>query len=252
VPSIVVDLPLTASPASLDFFAAELRRLGAWLEERGGHPFGPELARSIERHDELAAALERARESGVEGASLQALRLRAVALPAAEALVEVLAAPAGARSTGGVPVLLAGNMLPDPEAFSLFEQCGLRVVADDLCSGSRQLVPVALRPAEEPLRGLARAVLERPPCARTLVVERPGDLGDRIAAAAQASGARGVVAHVLKFCDPYLGRLPGLREALRRVGLPLLVLEGDCTLRSLGQYRTRLEAFAETLGRTGA
>ena len=30
-------------------------------------------------------------------------------------------------------------------------------------------------------------------------------------------------------------------------GLPLLVLEGDCTSRSLGQQTTRIEAFVEML-----
>jgi benzoyl-CoA reductase/2-hydroxyglutaryl-CoA dehydratase subunit BcrC/BadD/HgdB len=39
-----------------------------------------------------------------------------------------------------------------------------------------------------------------------------------------------------------------VREALREAGLPLLVLEGDCSLRSLGQQRTRIEAFVEMLG----
>jgi benzoyl-CoA reductase/2-hydroxyglutaryl-CoA dehydratase subunit BcrC/BadD/HgdB len=65
---------------------------------------------------------------------------------------------------------------------------------------------------------------------------------------AKASGARGVIAHVVKFCDPYLVRMPAFREALREAGLPILVLEGDCTLRSLGQHRTRIEAFVEMLG----
>ena len=30
-------------------------------------------------------------------------------------------------------------------------------------------------------------------------------------------------------------------------GLPVLLLEGDCTLRSIGQHRTRIEAFVEML-----
>jgi benzoyl-CoA reductase/2-hydroxyglutaryl-CoA dehydratase subunit BcrC/BadD/HgdB len=53
---------------------------------------------------------------------------------------------------------------------------------------------------------------------------------------------------VMKFCDPYLARLPAVRAELKQAGLPLLVLEGDCTLRSLGQHRTRIEAFVEMLG----
>ena len=65
---------------------------------------------------------------------------------------------------------------------------------------------------------------------------------------AQRCGAKGVIAHVIKFCDPYLTRLPAVQAALKEKGLPMLVLEGDCTLRSLGQHRTRIEAFAEMLG----
>ena len=51
----------------------------------------------------------------------------------------------------------------------------------------------------------------------------------------------------MKFCDPYLMRMPAVQLRLRQAGLPLLVLEGDCTQRSLGQQRTRVEAFVEVL-----
>jgi benzoyl-CoA reductase/2-hydroxyglutaryl-CoA dehydratase subunit BcrC/BadD/HgdB len=64
---------------------------------------------------------------------------------------------------------------------------------------------------------------------------------------AKACGARGVIGHILKFCDPYLARLPFVRETLKEAHLPLLLLEGDCTLRSIGQQRTRIEAFIEML-----
>nr|MBL0712275.1 2-hydroxyacyl-CoA dehydratase [Desulfobacterales bacterium] len=57
----------------------------------------------------------------------------------------------------------------------------------------------------------------------------------------------GVIGHTLKFCDPYLARLPMIRDTLREAGLPLLLLEGDCSLRSIGQQRTRIEAFIEML-----
>jgi benzoyl-CoA reductase/2-hydroxyglutaryl-CoA dehydratase subunit BcrC/BadD/HgdB len=38
-----------------------------------------------------------------------------------------------------------------------------------------------------------------------------------------------------------------VREALTAAGLPFLMLEGDCTLRSMEQQRTRIEAFIEML-----
>ena len=77
--------------------------------------------------------------------------------------------------------------------------------------------------------------------------KRRDGLAEQVVAGASACGARGVIAHVMKFCDPYLARLPALRRRLEEAGLPLLVLEGDCTLRSLGQHATRIEAFVEML-----
>jgi benzoyl-CoA reductase/2-hydroxyglutaryl-CoA dehydratase subunit BcrC/BadD/HgdB len=65
---------------------------------------------------------------------------------------------------------------------------------------------------------------------------------------AKACNAAGAICHTAKFCDPYLARLPFIREVFRKEGMPLLVLEGDCTMRSMGQHRTRIEAFIEMLG----
>jgi len=160
------------------------------------------------------------------------------------ALEETTAPANGSR---GVPVLLFGNVLPDPGAAEMLEACGVRVVADDLCTGSRQLTRVGDEDKEPVLHRLANAVLQRPLCARTLV---PGDrraLANQILEAARGAEVRGAVAHVLKFCDPYLLRMPDIRAAFGEAGIPLLVLEGDCTLRSLGQQRTRIEAFVEML-----
>jgi benzoyl-CoA reductase/2-hydroxyglutaryl-CoA dehydratase subunit BcrC/BadD/HgdB len=124
------------------------------------------------------------------------------------------------------------------------------VVADDLCTGSRQLTVFEPAPAPAPAGDLwpwlARQILRRPPCARTLG-SQPGRVARQVLEAARSSGARGVIVHAMKFCDPTLARLPEVRKILREAGLPLLVLEGDCSQRSLGQQRTRLQAFAEML-----
>ena len=162
----------------------------------------------------------------------------------------VIEARGGRRAPIRYPVslYLFGNVLPDPEAFGLFESCGALVVADDLCTGSRQIVPFDFDGEQDGLRQMARGLLRRPACARTMEPAHPGAFAAQVVRGAQECRARGVIAHVMKFCDPYLVRLPAVREALQKAGLPLLVLEGDCTLRSLGQHRTRIEAFVEMLG----
>ena len=94
---------------------------------------------------------------------------------------------------------------------------------------------------------MSRSLLTRQPCARTMEADNPGKLADDVLAAARACQARGIIAHTAKFCDPYLNRMPLVRDLLREAGLPFLVLEGDCTMGSIGQQRTRIEAFIEML-----
>ncbi len=153
---------------------------------------------------------------------------------------------------GHVRVVVFGNVMPRPEAFGLFEESGLRVVADDLCTGSRQFQrydfdPWLSRTGGDPWLALAGALLSRRHCARTMS-SSPGGAVRAILELVNGAGARGAVAHVMKFCDPYLSRLPSIVRALRDKGIPVLVLDADATMRSLGQQKTRLQAFAEMTG----
>jgi benzoyl-CoA reductase/2-hydroxyglutaryl-CoA dehydratase subunit BcrC/BadD/HgdB len=77
----------------------------------------------------------------------------------------------------------------------------------------------------------------------------PGVIAEEVLARATTCKARGVIACTAKFCDPYIARIPGVREVLRKAGLPMLQIEGDCTMRSFGQQRTRIQAFTEMLRR---
>ncbi len=256
---ITLDLPIACDDTSVAHFKAELARLMERLSEWSGRPVTvEEVVQSVDRYNALAAGLERLADYAAVGALsgghrvLQEIFNRSVTRSVDESLTELdrLAAGQGdsQQTDPGVPVLLFGNVLPDPEALELLEACGCRVVADDVCTGSRQLVCYQLDGQEDPLAQLAHAILSRPACARTLVSPQAGLLAGQVAARARECGAKGAIAHVMKFCDPYLARLPAIRDALREAGLPLLVLEGDCTLRSLGQHRTRIEAFVEMLG----
>ncbi|MBI5498648.1 MAG: 2-hydroxyacyl-CoA dehydratase [Deltaproteobacteria bacterium] len=261
---ILVDLPASAADDAVEYFAAELRALAVNPADWGGTSIrDADLEDALRRYDGLASSAAGLRAQLARGelpggaAALQAAinDVTAGGWPdgaarlAASSFVAPAASAAGdaARPASGVPVFVFGNVLPEPEAFALFESCGARVVADDVCTGSRVLAPLAPATDADPYVRLARGLLGRAPCARTIDPAHPGGAATRVVDAARSCGARGVVAHVAKFCDPYLARLPAIREALREAGLPLLVLEGDCTRRSLGQQRTRIEAFVEML-----
>lgn len=257
-PAVLVDLPPTADRAAVAFFAEEIDRLARTVERWCGRTIDDGRIRiAVKAYnvlcDRLAVLASRAVEGTLAGGSprLQVAYNTACTRPFAEALEHVdrlLSEQLLAGSNGSsAPVYLFGNLLPDPEALALFEACGVRIVGQDLCSGSRLFSRIELDPEDDVFIGLARAILSRPRCARTLDAAEPGRLARDVLDRARASGARGVICHTVKFCDPYLVRLPLVREILQEEGIPLLVLEGDCTLRSIGQHRTRIEAFVEML-----
>ena len=249
----LLDLPVTGGPRSEARFAADMERLYETLCEWSGlSPDPARISAAIKAHNRLAGLLaeaSRKRDLGLLSAPrFQELVNFASAHPAEDAAAEaerVLAEPPVAARPGAVPVFLFGNVLPDPEAFALFEDCGARVAGEDFCTGSRFLAPVP--EGDDPFARLAAGLLEKPRCARTLDTSSPGGIGADVLARARETGAKGVIAQYLKFCDPYLARMPIVREVLREAGIPFLVLEGDCSLGSIGQQRTRIEAFIEML-----
>ncbi|MCP4346091.1 MAG: 2-hydroxyacyl-CoA dehydratase [Desulfobacterales bacterium] len=259
-PVIPLDLPATPDEYSVSYFAGEIKALADTLSGISGHPVDQEqIRKSITRYNELSAMLANLKNrvnSGVlTGGSprMQEFYNRASTEPADQLIAELsqLADESEPveRAGDSVPVFLFGNVLPDTEAFSLFESCGAHIADDDFCTGSRLFSSAGNGPdqSKDVFVQLAENILSQPPCARTFDPSSPGKMGRDILSRAKDCNAKGVIGHALKFCDPYLVRLPLVRDIFRDEGIPLLLLEGDCTLRSIGQHRTRIEAFIEML-----
>jgi benzoyl-CoA reductase/2-hydroxyglutaryl-CoA dehydratase subunit BcrC/BadD/HgdB len=254
--SILIDLPSTSDSHAVNFFAEELRRLGLTLQHWSGNPLTYDsIQEGIHEYNRLSGALStlagRVYNEGSQ-ASLQEAYTMAATKSLADAIrftEGLLARDMPARALGQSPaIFLFGNILPDRDAFDLFHACGMRIVGEDLCTGSRMFQPIEIPEGEDLYLGLSRSILSRKPCARTFDPARPGQIAFDMIENAKACNAAGTICHTAKFCDPYLARLPFIREVFRKEGMPLLVLEGDCTMRSMGQHRTRIEAFIEMLG----
>jgi benzoyl-CoA reductase/2-hydroxyglutaryl-CoA dehydratase subunit BcrC/BadD/HgdB len=255
---ILLDLPATADDAAVAYFAGELTRLTQSLAEWSGRNItDSDLETSIQQYNQLpplfARLRERLRQGKLVGGStrMQTLYNEAMTTHFEKSARSLKQALAESESTGpesdGIPVFLFGNVLPDPEAMTFFESCGARIIEDDLCTGSRLFAPMELGKNQDLLLQISRSLLTRPPCARTFDPGQPMKMAEDILTRTRASGASGVIGQTIKFCDPYLDRLPAVRETLRQAGIPLLLLEGDCSLRSIEQQRTRIEAFIEML-----
>lgn len=94
------------------------------------------------------------------------------------------------------------------------------------------------------LRAYAKALLKQTPCYRMVnIEEREAFLRTRISDA----HALGCVFHTMKFCDFY-----GFEHAqqVKHLETPLLKIETEGTPQSTGQIKTRLEAYAESIGHT--
>lgn len=136
--------------------------------------------------------------------------------------------------------------VPEPPALlEALDAAGGIVVADDYAAIGRRVIRARTAPGGDPFARLAERYLAAPPCPT-----RSADEGARVAhlvARAEATGARGVVAHVVRSCEPELFDLPALRAAFAARGLPLLVLETELERTLSAQAVTRVEAFVEML-----
>jgi benzoyl-CoA reductase/2-hydroxyglutaryl-CoA dehydratase subunit BcrC/BadD/HgdB len=256
--TVLIDLPTTVDDNAVRFFSTEISRLANSLGEWRGRPLtDDELAAGTRRYRDLSDSVQQLREHHSRGClpggsvrlqelynliSTQAFGESIAVLKEALAETEP-AVPADDR----VPVYVFGNVMAEPGAFDLIESCGARIVAEDFCTGSRLFAADNTAGADDGVAGMAARILARPPCARTFDPQNPGRMGRDLLKQAVAWGGRGVIGHTVKFCDPYLARLPMAQDVLRAEDMPCLLLEGDCTLRSIEQQRTRIEAFIEML-----
>jgi benzoyl-CoA reductase/2-hydroxyglutaryl-CoA dehydratase subunit BcrC/BadD/HgdB len=247
-----------ARPSTRRFLAAELRALAAKLAAVAGRPLDPDrLAAAIRLHrdvDEHRAALLDGRASLPLGdRDLYALLRRGEWLWPEDHLAELRAARAllgTGRPPGDVPLLVTGYV---PEPSSLFETlnaAGAHVAADDYAAIGRRVIREAESAPADPWEALAQRYFSAPPCP-TRTADQPARMR-HLEALAERGGARGVIVHGVKFCEPELFDVPAIRSTFAARGLPVLVIEGELERQLSGQAVTRLEAFVEMLAARGA
>jgi benzoyl-CoA reductase/2-hydroxyglutaryl-CoA dehydratase subunit BcrC/BadD/HgdB len=157
----------------------------------------------------------------------------------------------GEVAQGGIPVLVTGYV-PEPLAtLETLNRAGAFVAADDYAAVGRRVVrgDGAGGPGGDPWVSLVDRYWAAPPCPT-----RSADQGRRLRYLVdlqERSGARGVLLHVVKFCEPELFDAPAIRKTFAARGVPVLYLEGELEAELSGQIVTRIEAFAEMLRSPG-
>lgn len=143
-------------------------------------------------------------------------------------------------------LMIVGSEYDDPAYTKIIEDLGGLVVTDSLCLGSRYFwEPIKIE--KDVLEGLTKSYLSRPSCPRMSdrVMERATFIKKMI----QDFKVDGVIFQKIRYCDLWGGEALYLQRIFEESGFPWLTLEREYTLSSIGQLKTRVQAFLERIER---
>ena len=235
----------------------ELRALAGELEEWTGKRLDPErLTWALALHRKIdayrATLLDQRELCPLNDVELYALLRRGEWLWPEEHLEELRGAVQGLAPVPvqkGIPIMVTGY-LPEPSGLlAALTDAGAYIAGDDYAAVGRRVGREANGAPADPWTGLTERYFAVAPCPTRNVVT--GNRMQYLESLAKSSGARGVLVHVQKFCEPELFDIPGIRKLFAASGIPVLVVEGELELAISGQTETRLAAFIEMLRTAG-
>lgn len=262
-----VNIPSVCEESSFEFFHAELDAFRKSLEKFTGKAIGEEdLKQAIGVHNEnrdKAKALYELRKTDpplISGTELTMVLTAGSSLPIEESndLFDQVLSEAKKRGTPplkrGPRILVDGACLDNIELIKLVEELGGNVVADTICNGARDHLPKTDM-NEDPLDALSRRYLDKINCPKTYRANKTGtfegDAANRfgdIGAYAKAFNVDGAILYVYKYCDPFGFEVPARKAYYQSINVPLLHLEDIYSAGTMGQLRTRVQAFLEMIG----
>ena len=261
----LINVPHMMGPSSDEFYRKELDYFIKSLEEWSGRKLDTaklkECVRLYNQRRAVLRELYELRKSDpplVSGTEITKVLVAGMGIPAAEHMElvkrfidEVKGRPLP-KSQKLPRIFIWGNEIDDVAFIKLVEESGAQVVMDDLCTGTRFFwddVPVT----DDPLDGIATRYLCTH-CPRSNVPQtttREKDLENRygyIRNFVRKWGVDGVIFYIVRYCDTCELEGPDLREYLNGMNLPVLMIEDDYSTSTIGQLRTRVQAFLEMIG----
>lgn len=140
-------------------------------------------------------------------------------------------------------LFLYGSELDDPEWVKVIEEQGGLVVADGLCFGARMFWDL-VDESREPMEALAKRYYERWSCPRVM---DPDDRQARIKEIVREWRVDGILGERIVFCQLWGAERVITDMEARENGIPTLWLEREYVRGGLGQMKTRVQAFLESL-----
>ncbi len=244
-------------PSARNYLIGELARLKEHLENyRGSEISAEKLKKSIKLYNHNRALLRKLftlheqNPASLSNKQLYTVIKASMLMPREklnELLTELIKAIEQETAVPGnrIRLVISGTLLEPLEILDFIEESGGIVVGDDLKNGFRY-IDGDINEAVKPLEALADRQLNKMPSAGYDIARNPRRYF--LVKTAEQKKAHGVILLHLKYCEPENYDYYDNIQALEKAGFPAIRIETEYGTTSLGQMRTRVQAFLEMVG----
>jgi len=262
--SYFIDSPHMTFPTSFDYYEIEIGRFKKSLEQYIGREIsGQQIDDAIKLFNEnrsLLRELYGLRKQSpplLSGVEVTKILVAARVIPVEESnellrqVIEEIKNRAN-PTTEKMRLMVYGGEIDSIALIELIEESGANVVVDDHCLGVRSFWH-DIKSNADPLRRICERYLGEVACPRTYK-QRTGsyeeDLDNRfgyLLDLAREYQVKGMILYVVRYCDTFELDAPGVRDYFQEAGFPVLHIEDDYSVTTIGQLRTRVQAFLEMI-----
>ena len=258
------DVPFKKTENSYEHYREQLRAhvLKPLREKFGIDTSDEALMRTIEEHNEVCRLINEMGEyrkldnPTITGYEFHVIQLVSQVCPhelilpyIKETLEEIKTREPEPKFPFRARIVMVGSEIDDPDFTKLVEMCGAMVVADRYCFGSfpsRERIDIA--PGESAYDAICRHYLHWNQCARFMSGDKIDQRHTEVKRLVDEFHADGVVYENMKFCEFWsYEKVLGSFVLQSEMGVPCCTIEKEYALGSVGQLRTRFQAFVESL-----
>ena len=259
-----IDPPMKGDKTNLDYYKAQLQlKVVEPLRDRLGIDVSDEAMRkAIERFNELCRVIteignyRKLDNPPITGYEFHVIQLVSEVCPhelilpyLKETLEEIKTRKPEKEFPFRARVVVVGSEIDDPEFTKLIEMCGAMVVADRYCFGSfpgRE--EIEIREGESAFDAICRHYLYWNQCARFMDGEKIDQRHNETKRLCDEFKADGIIYESMKFCEFWsYDKILANHIFTEEFNVPCCTIEKEYALGSVGQLRTRFQAFIESL-----
>ena len=260
----IIDPPMKGDKTNLDYYKVQLQKhvMGPLKNVFGVDTSDEALRAAIERFNKLCRIIteigdmRKLDNPPITGYEFHVIQLVSEVCPhelilpyLEETLAELKKRKPEPEFPFRARVVLAGSEIDDPEFTKLVEMCGAMVVADRYCFGSLpSREEIEIQDGEDAFTAICRHYLHWNQCARFMDGMKIDQRHDALVQLVKDYKADGIIYENMKFCEFWsYEKVLASHIMIAEHDIPCATIEKEYALGSVGQLRTRFQAFVESL-----